>query len=88
MIKIIKSIYLEVASLKSILGGGMNLEMTDIISLLRVVVLVSVLFVWVIRYDNIIKEFKQYELPDWLRDFVGIKNNLCGFDKFFNTRTF
>ena len=50
----------------------MSFESTDIFSLLRTVVLVSVLFVWVIRYDNIIKEFKQYELPDWLRDFVGI----------------
>ena len=51
--------------------------------------LVSVLFVWVIRYDNIIKEFKQYELPDWLRDFVGIlKNDLCCFDQFRNARAF
>lgn len=50
----------------------MNLEQVDLISILKTTVLVSVLFVWVIRYDNIIKEFKQYELPDWLRDFVGI----------------
>ena len=55
----------------------MNLGHSDIISLLRIVVLVSVLFVWVIRYDNIIKEFKQYELPDWLRDFVGILKIIC-----------
>lgn len=32
----------------------------------------SIFFVWVVRYDNIIEEFKQYRLPDWLRDFVGI----------------
>ena len=50
----------------------MNLEQVDLISILKTTVLVSVLFVWVIRYDNIIKEFKQYELPDWLRDLVGI----------------
>ncbi len=29
-------------------------------------------FVWVVRYDNIVQEFKQYSLPDWLRDSVGI----------------
>ena len=50
----------------------MNLEQVDLVSILKTTVLVSVLFVWVIRYENIIKEFKQYELPDWLRDFVGI----------------
>ena len=27
---------------------------------------------WVVRYDNIIQEFKQYGLPDWLRDLVGV----------------
>jgi hypothetical protein len=32
----------------------------------------SVLFVWVVRYQNIIQEFKTYNYPDWLRDLVGI----------------
>ena len=32
----------------------------------------SIFFVWVVRYDNIVHEFKQYQLPDWLRDLVGI----------------
>lgn len=36
------------------------------------VVAASVLFVWVVRYANTVEEFKQYGLPDWLRDFVGI----------------
>lgn len=31
----------------------------------------SIFFVWVVRYANIIQEFKAYGLPDWLRDFVG-----------------
>ena len=44
----------------------------SILEVLRVVVMASVLFVWVVRYENIIKEFKQYNLPDWLRDLVGI----------------
>ena len=48
-----------------------------IIPLIKVVVLISVLFVWVIRYDNIIEEFKQYQLPNWLRDLVGILKIIC-----------
>lgn len=32
----------------------------------------SVLFVWVVRYANIVAEFKAYHYPDWLRDLVGI----------------
>lgn len=32
----------------------------------------SIFFVWVVRYQNIIEEFKFYKLPDWLRDLVGI----------------
>ena len=39
---------------------------------LQALVAASVLFVWVVRYANIIQEFKQYGLPDWLRDLVGI----------------
>ena len=32
----------------------------------------SIFFVWGVRYENILEEFKHYGLPDWLRDFVGI----------------
>jgi uncharacterized membrane protein YphA (DoxX/SURF4 family) len=39
---------------------------------LQALVAASIFFVWVVRYDNIIAEFKQYRLPDWLRDLVGI----------------
>lgn len=39
---------------------------------LQALVASSVFFVWVIRYANIVQEFKQYGLPDWLRDLVGI----------------
>lgn len=34
---------------------------------LQALVAASVFFVWVIRYANIVQEFKQYGLPDWLR---------------------
>lgn len=43
-----------------------------LIEILKIVVLVSILFVWVIRYENIVKEFKTYGYPAWLRDIVGI----------------
>ena len=39
---------------------------------LQALVAASIFFVWVVRYDNIIQEFKHYGLPDWLRDLVGI----------------
>lgn len=39
---------------------------------LQALVAASIFFVWVVRYANIIQEFRQYGLPDWLRDLVGI----------------
>ena len=39
---------------------------------LQALVAASIFFVWVVRYNNVIQEFKQYGLPDWLRDLVGI----------------
>jgi len=39
---------------------------------LKALVAGSIFFVWVVRYQNIIEEFKAFELPDWLRDLVGI----------------
>jgi hypothetical protein len=44
----------------------------SLIEVLKIIVLTSVLFVWVVRYDNIISEFKEYKLPSWVRDLVGI----------------
>jgi uncharacterized membrane protein YphA (DoxX/SURF4 family) len=44
----------------------------DLTIVLQALVAASIFFVWVVRYDNIIQEFKQYRLPDWLRDLVGI----------------
>ncbi len=39
---------------------------------LQALVATSIFFVWVARYANIVQEFKQYGLPEWLRDAVGI----------------
>jgi uncharacterized membrane protein YphA (DoxX/SURF4 family) len=46
--------------------------MQDLTIALQVLVASSIFFVWVVRYDNIVEEFRQYGLPDWLRDLVGI----------------
>jgi len=46
--------------------------LNQIPELIKVIVLVSVFYVWVVRYQNIIEEFKFYGLPNWLRDLVGI----------------
>jgi uncharacterized membrane protein YphA (DoxX/SURF4 family) len=39
---------------------------------LQALVAAAVFFVWVVRYANIVQEFKKYGLPDWLRDLVGV----------------
>lgn len=39
---------------------------------LQALVAASIFFVWVVRYENIVREFRHYALPDWLRDLVGI----------------
>ena len=37
----------------------------------QVIVAVSVFVVWVLRFDNIVKEFKTYAIPDIVRNIVG-----------------
>ena len=32
----------------------------------------AIFYVWVVKYQNIVKEFKEFQLPDWLRDIVGV----------------
>lgn len=44
--------------------------MENIIKVAQLVVGISVLFVWIFRFDNIIKEFKQFGLSDLMRSFV------------------
>ena len=48
------------------------LSMTSLTMILKTIILSSVLFVWVVRYNNIIQEFKTFKYPEWLRDTVGI----------------
>ena len=44
----------------------------EMFSVVKTLVFSSVLFVWVIRYQNIVEEFKHFAYPNWLRDLVGI----------------
>lgn len=48
------------------------LEISSIIGALKLILMAAVLFVWFVRYDNIVKEFLEYNYPAWLRDLVGI----------------
>jgi hypothetical protein len=41
-------------------------------NIIDILIATSIFFVWVIRYQNIIAEFKEFQLPDWLRDLTGI----------------
>lgn len=38
----------------------------------QLVIAASVGYVWIFRFDNIVKEFKQYELSDLTRTIVGV----------------
>ena len=48
------------------------ISMSIVIYAIKAFVAASIFFVWVVRYREIIEEFKFYELPSWLRDLVGI----------------
>jgi hypothetical protein len=48
------------------------MEVNSLIGAVKIIILGSVFFVWVVRYQNIINEFQEYNLPNWLRDLVGI----------------
>ena len=50
----------------------MNIVLENIVDAFKVITGVAVFFVWVVRYENIKKEFIQYNFPTWLRDLVGI----------------
>jgi hypothetical protein len=45
--------------------------MENLLSLTQMVLALSVAYVWIFRYDNVVKEFKQFGLNDITRNFVG-----------------
>ncbi len=46
--------------------------MKNVLILAQIVLALSVAYVWVFRYDNVVKEFKQFGLSDLARNFVGV----------------
>ena len=45
--------------------------MSVIVVLAQIIIALSIVVVWVFRFDNIVQEFKQYGLPDLVRNMVG-----------------
>ena len=45
--------------------------MTNYVIIAQIIVAVSVAYIWIFRYDVIIKEFKDFGLSDLIRTFVG-----------------
>lgn len=41
------------------------------LSLLQSFVAMAVMYVWVVRYQAVLNDFKTFALPDWLRDVTG-----------------
>lgn len=45
--------------------------MDYVINLAQLTVAIAVAYVWIFRYDNVVKEFKQFGLSDLTRNLVG-----------------
>lgn len=45
--------------------------MNDYATIAQIFIAFSIIVVWVFRFDNIVQEFKQYGLPDLVRNIVG-----------------
>lgn len=45
--------------------------MENLVIIAQMVLALSVAYVWIFRYDNVVKEFKQFGLNDITRNFVG-----------------
>lgn len=52
-------------------GRILNLTMSAIVITAQIIVALSIVVVWVFRFDNIVQEFRQYGLPDLVRTMVG-----------------
>ncbi len=43
-----------------------------LLALLPVLVAMSVIYVWVVRYTAVLDDFATFQLPNWLRDVTGV----------------
>ena len=46
--------------------------MEKILYLLQIIVALSVAYVWIFRFHNVLKEFELFQLSDVVRNFVGV----------------
>ena len=54
------------------------MSIETITTVIKTVISTALFFVWVVRYENIITEFRRdYNYPDWLRDVTGIIKLSC-----------
>lgn len=52
--------------------GKYILSMDILTDVIKIFIGVSIFFVWVVRYPNIVEEFKEYGFPHWFREILGI----------------
>ena len=50
----------------------MSVYISSLLTMSKVILSISIFYVWVVRYKNITEEFKGYYYPYWFRDFTGI----------------
>lgn len=50
----------------------MYTHISALLTIFKIILSISIFFVWVVRYKNITEEFKGYYYPYWFRDFTGI----------------
>jgi hypothetical protein len=42
------------------------------LTLMQTFIAISVMYVWVVRYQAVLNDFTTFQLPDWLRDVTGV----------------
>ena len=45
--------------------------MENLVKLAQIIVAISVAYVWIFRFHNVLNEFKQFELSDLIRNLIG-----------------
>ena len=50
----------------------MSVNISTLLEMFKIILSISLFFVWVVRYENMVKEFEGYRFPYWFRDFIGV----------------
>ena len=69
----LRGAYLKQAKLRKniLVRKNKKNKMENLLSLAKIILALSVAYVWIFRYDNVVKEFKQFGLNDVTRNIVG-----------------